>query len=84
MADALGIDGGQRGDGDHVVGDSIERTQNTEVLPLTGRFDPAPGEAPEVTKECAEDKMRRIHKKDRTLPRACFLSSGALIELAAC
>jgi hypothetical protein len=60
------------------VGDRMERAQDTEALPPTGRLDPTPGETPEVTEKRAEDKMRRIHKKDSMLPRACFLSSGAL------
>jgi hypothetical protein len=36
-------------------------------LPPTRCFDPAPREAPEVSQKRAEDKMRCIHKKDRTL-----------------
>jgi hypothetical protein len=68
----LGIDVGQRGDGDHFVGDRIERAQDTEALPPTGRLDPAPDETPQVTEKRAEDKMRRIHKKDRTLSRPGF------------
>jgi len=41
-------------------------------LPPTRRFDPTPGEAPEVPKKRAEDKMRRIDKKDGTFPRLRF------------
>jgi hypothetical protein len=52
--------------------DGMERTEHIETLPPAGRFDPTPGEAPEIPKKRAEDKMRRIHKKDGTLTRLCF------------
>ena len=46
--------------------DGMERTEHIETLPPAGRFDPTPGEAPEIPKKRPEDKMRRIHKKDGT------------------
>jgi len=49
--------------------DGMERTEHIETLPPAGRFDPTPGEAPQIPKKRAEDKMRRIHKKDGTLTR---------------
>jgi hypothetical protein len=52
--------------------DGMERAEHIKTLPPTGRFDPTPGEAPKIPKKCAEDKMRRIHKKDGTLTRLCF------------
>jgi hypothetical protein len=68
------MDGGQIRDRDDRVGDRIERAQHIEVLSPTGRLDLAPNETPEVSEKRAEDKMRRLHKKDRTLTGACFLS----------
>jgi hypothetical protein len=51
--------------------DGMERAEHIEPLPPAGRFDPTPGEAPEIPQKRAEDKMRRIHKKDGTLTRLC-------------
>jgi hypothetical protein len=47
------------------VGDRIQRAQNIEALSPARGFDPAPRETPEVTQKGTEDKMGRIHKKDR-------------------
>ena len=55
--------------------DGMERTEHIEPLPPAGRFDPTPGEAPEIPKKRTEDKMRRIYKKDGTLTRLCFGSA---------
>lgn len=63
-------------DGDHLMRDGMERAEHIETLPPAGRFDPTPGEAPEIPQKRTEDKMRRIHKKDRTLPRAGFGQAG--------
>jgi hypothetical protein len=51
--------------------DGMECAEHIETLPPTGRFDPTPGEAPQIPQKRAEDKMRRIHKKDGTLTRLC-------------
>ena len=52
--------------------DGMERAEHIETLPPARRFDPTPGEAPEIPKKRAEDKMRCIHKKDGTLTRLRF------------
>ena len=49
------------------MGDRIQRAQDIEALPPARGFDPASRETPEVTQKRAEDKMGRIHKKDRSL-----------------
>ena len=52
--------------------DGMERAEHIETLPPARRFDPTPGEAPQISKKRAEDKMRRIYKKDSPLTRLCF------------
>ena len=48
--------------------------QHVKALPPTRRFDPTPGEAPEVSKKRAEDKMRGIHKRQYAYQLALRLS----------
>ena len=60
------------GNRDHLVRDRIEGAQHIKALPPTRCFDPTPGEAPQVAKKRAKDKMCRIHKKDGTLTSVGF------------
>ena len=71
LADTLSIDVREVSDGDHLRRASMERAEHIATLPPTGRFDPTPGEAPEIPQKGAEDKRRRSHKKHGTLPRLC-------------
>ena len=60
----------------------MERAQHVQTLPPTRRFDPTPGEAPQVAKKRAEDTRRCIHKKDRALTSLRFGSAGLQLFFA--
>ena len=76
LADACGVDVGEMGEGDPLVRDRMERAQHVKALPPTWGFDPAPGEAPEVSQKRAEDNMRCLYKKDRPLTSVRLGSAG--------
>jgi hypothetical protein len=72
LANTLGVDVGQIRDGDDLMRDRIQGPQDIEALPPARGFDPAPGKTPEIPQKRAEDKMGRIHKKDRSLTGVRF------------
>ena len=69
LADTLSLAVRDVGDGAHRMRDGMQRAEPLDTLPPAGRFDPTPGAAPDIPQNRAADTMRRIHKKDGTLPR---------------
>jgi hypothetical protein len=64
------------GDGEHRLGDGLERAEPREPLPPAGRFAPTPGAAPQRPQQRAADHRRRLHQKDGPRPRLCRGEAG--------
>ena len=72
----LGVDVGFMGDGDQLMGDGIEGTEDIEALPPGTGFAKQAFKAPQKAERGTEDKMRGIDKENGSLTDFCLLQPG--------